>query len=154
MDRDYKKRQQVTKEEIGEEDWNLQYASDSGDSVDDGDKDERVVTSETRCGFMLPSSAMEEESKRFAQVCRFSAGHPNPFITSRTFELGFSKDRCPTTGKHLGAFGKLAHEKYIDKIMNRKSLFFPERSVLRPTKTIKVERPTFEEITEALEMER
>ena len=84
---------------------------------------------------------MEQEKKRFIQVCKKSISNKNPFITTRGYEIGV-KD-C----------GHNKCSRDMNKFMTRKTLFFPDRGAVKPSKTGTIMRPSFEEQKEHKEMQ-
>ncbi len=87
---------------------------------------------------------MEMEKKRFEQICKKSAGHKNPLITTRQYEIGLTKDKTET-----GLFNKQDTTGKLEE--KRKTLYFPDRFALKPSKTTVISRPT---CSERMQMEQ
>jgi len=102
-----------------------------------------VVSTETRCGFVLPSSLMGKEAKRFTEVCKKSMASTNPFITSRKYEIGMSNLQMKNMEKAAAA-GKNT-KTAMARLMTRKTLYFPNRGAVKPAKTDACCRATYDE---------
>ena len=77
---------------------------------------------------------MKYEEKRFEQICKKSMGHRNPLISSRKYEIGPKKE------KGGQRFGKVIAHKSLEAMMRNKSLYFPDRSTLNPSKIPDIEK--------------